>query len=244
MADTAQQILANVSIYVTDTGTPAVTPGRVGDLMVGIAAGQGGIWQATDTLVPADWTNLVPDGSLAFWDKGNSSQTYNDSSGVTFGTGRDVIFTADGTNVIGTGSGDFYFGTVTAIPGAIQITSVGGTVTPGIMATMELAVAAGATGDVDFTLSSGTFTSVFIMDVLVIKTDANGGAGDTLQIQTGAGAAISDAISLNVNDTDIARASQINDANATIAAGGTLRVRRTQVTNCASRVYVHCMIRA
>lgn len=77
-----------------------------------------------------------------------------------------------------------------------------------------------ASSPYDITLPSNA-TNYEVIDVTVQCRAAD--AGGTAQVQTGAGGAISDAIACAV-DTTVARAGTINDANSTIAGGGTLRV--------------------
>jgi len=63
-----------------------------------------------------------------------------------------------------------------------------------------------------------------VLDFWVEKTNGAGGAGDTLQLRTAAGVAITDALSLNVADQAVVRAAAIDDAQHAIAAGGGLQV--------------------
>lgn len=102
----------------------------------------------------------------------------------------------------------------------------------GVPVLHRINIADGA-GDTDVTLVHKTR----IIDVWVVKTAANGGAGDTVTVKNGA-TAISDAISLNINDKAVARAGTIDDAQHEIAAAGTLRVTAANVTNNACIVYV------
>lgn len=91
-----------------------------------------------------------------------------------------------------------------------------------------------ATGDVDVVL---TYKSR-VIDVTVVKTGANAGAANTITVKNGANA-ITDAISINVNDGIIARAGSIDDTHHEIAAGGTLRITRTRAGgNAECIVYV------
>lgn len=96
-------------------------------------------------------------------------------------------------------------------------------------------VPAGTDGDVDVVLTHKTR----VTDVMLVKTTgAGGGAGD-IQVKNGS-SAITDAMSINIADNVIARATTIDDSTADIAAGGTLRVtrNRTASTNEACTVYV------
>lgn len=84
-------------------------------------------------------------------------------------------------------------------------------------------VPAGTTGDVDVVLTHKTR----VTDAWLVKKNANGGGAGTIQVKNGSNA-ITDAMSININDQAIARATSINDANWEIAAGGTLKVTRTR----------------
>lgn len=80
--------------------------------------------------------------------------------------------------------------------------------------------------------------AIEVLDVLAQKTGANGGAANTVQVKNAANA-ISDALSLNINDQALARAAAINDANSRIAAGGTLRLSTVKAGgNAACKVKV------
>jgi len=103
----------------------------------------------------------------------------------------------------------------------------------GIEVVHRIAVADGATGNVDVTLTHKTL----VTDVHVIKTAGAGGSSDTLQVLNAANA-ITDAMSINVADQAIVRAGTINDAYQTISAGGTLRCTRTK----ASAANVACIV--
>lgn len=63
-----------------------------------------------------------------------------------------------------------------------------------------------------------------VIDAWFVKTDAAGGAAGTWQIQRPDGVAVTDAVSLNIADTAIARATQIDDAGHEFSAGAGLRV--------------------
>jgi hypothetical protein len=76
-----------------------------------------------------------------------------------------------------------------------------------------------------------------VLDVWAVKTATAGGAGDIVTAKNGA-TAISSAIDLNVADTLIARTTLIDDAQAEIAAAGTLKLTAVKATNCACTVYV------
>lgn len=104
----------------------------------------------------------------------------------------------------------------------------------GVPVVHRIDVPDGATGDIDVVLTHKTR----VIDAHVVKTVANGGAVNTVQVKNGANP-ITDAMSININDQAIARAASIDDAQHEIAAGGTLRVTRTKAGgNAACIVYV------
>lgn len=95
----------------------------------------------------------------------------------------------------------------------------------GIPVLIYVDVPDGATGDIDVTLAH----KLRVLDVLVQKKVAAGGASDTIQLKNGSNA-ISDALDINVADNVMVRAATLDDAQADIASGGTLRVTRTKVS--------------
>src|SRR5437870_12473293 len=136
----------------------------------------------------------------------------------------------DGTTV---GPADFDAGAVglTAIaPNAIDGTiaaNVGSQgAVPGLELILRVDVAAGATGNVDTTLTY----KVRIFDVSLIKNGNAGGGARTIQVKNGANA-ITDAMSINVNASTVVRAATIDSSQWEIAAGGTLRVTRTRTAS-------------
>lgn len=113
--------------------------------------------------------------------------------------------------------------------GAIPITSMG--MSGDLLLTVDAAA-----GTADWTLPAGV--KIRIVDVAVVRTAGTGAGPDTLQVRTGAGAAISDAIDINDADTIISRASTLNDATWEIAGGGTVRI----VTAGADNVACICIV--
>lgn len=101
-----------------------------------------------------------------------------------------------------------------------------GNLVGGIPVLHRFDVADAATGDTDYVITQ----KEFIVNVWLLKTaNASSADANSIQLQTGAGTAITDAISLNnVPDTTIVRAGTIDDATALIAAGGTLRIHRVR----------------
>jgi len=98
-------------------------------------------------------------------------------------------------------------------------------------------IADAATANYDYTLPY----KVRVVDAYVVKTANAGGAANTVQVLSTANA-ITDAMSININDQTVARAATIDDANHEIAAGGKLRVTVTKAGgNAACIVYVTCV---
>lgn len=113
---------------------------------------------------------------------------------------------------------------------------------PTISGVFALDVPDGVTANLDWSGLAGV--SFRVLDVWVVKTTGNDTAApgaDTIQLQTLAGAAISNAIDIGgIADQTVVRAGTIDDATHVIAAGGGLRVRRTRpgATQAACIVYV------
>jgi hypothetical protein len=105
----------------------------------------------------------------------------------------------------------------------------------GVPVVTVVAVPDAATGDVDVVLTHKTE----VLDIVVIKTGAAGGVGDTITVKNGA-TAITDAIDINIADKVRKEAATIDDAQTVISAGGTLKVTRTKASaaNAAARVVV------
>lgn len=106
---------------------------------------------------------------------------------------------------------------------------------PSLLVVHEITVPDGATGDVDVVLDKKTR----IIDVWLVKTAGAGGTSDTITVKNGS-TAITDALDINVADKVVVRAGTIDDAQASVAAAGTLRVTRTKssANNVACVVYV------
>jgi hypothetical protein len=118
--------------------------------------------------------------------------------------------------------------------GAKQVATVGdANVVGGIPVSHRIAVADGATADIDVVLTYKTM----VTGVKVIKTTAAGGASDTITVKNAA-TAITNAIDINVADKTTVHESTIDDAQMTINAGGTLRITRTK----ASAENVACIV--
>lgn len=103
---------------------------------------------------------------------------------------------------------------------------------------LPLTIPAGATGNVDFT--GLVPRKVRVLDAWLVKTTGAGGGAGSVQVMNGATAnAITDAMSINIADTTIARATTINDANYDLAAGATIRVVRTRTASTAEDCIIY-----
>ena len=112
----------------------------------------------------------------------------------------------------------------------------GGNLIGGIPVVFFQYIPDGVTGDIDTVLTH----KVLIYDVVVIKVEAAGAAGNTIQVKSGANA-ITNAIDTNIADAAVARVATIDDVYHEIAAAGTLRVTRTKAGGNAA---VYLMISA
>lgn len=108
----------------------------------------------------------------------------------------------------------------------------------GIPVIFRIDVAAGVTGDVDVVSTH----KIRVINVWLVKRAAAGGGAGTITVKNGA-TAITDAMSIDINDKAIARAATIDDAQHEIAAAGTLRVTRTRTasTDETCTVYVEAV---
>lgn len=93
---------------------------------------------------------------------------------------------------------------------------------PGIPVLHVIAIAGGAAADKDLVVDS----KIRVIDFWCLHTGGAGEVGDTIQLKNGANA-ISDAMDWSGADKVIVRAGELDDAQATVAASGTLRVTTT-----------------
>lgn len=112
-------------------------------------------------------------------------------------------------------------------------------VLPGGLACYTFNIADAVSANYDIAIAS----KFEVLDVVTIKTAADGGAGDQVVIQNGA-SAISDAISMNHVRKTVTRNAQIDETHNVIAALGTLRAAVTKATNGAVKILVVGVLRA
>jgi hypothetical protein len=94
---------------------------------------------------------------------------------------------------------------------------------PQLESVIVIPVPDAATGDVDVVVER----AFEVTEVVVQKRGGAGAASNTITVKKGA-TAISDALDMNVADKVLVRASTIDDAQSTLAAGDTLRVSRAK----------------
>lgn len=144
---------------------------------------------------------------------------------------RTEVYT-DGTNVYRETSSV----TTDGVPAA-QVANAN--VSPGLAYIHRIDVAAGTTGNVDTVLTY----KCRVLDVWLVKQSAAGGGAGTIQVFNGTGGnAITDAISININDQAIARAATIDDAFFEVAAGATLRITRTRTASSDETCVVYLLV--
>jgi len=200
-------------------------------------------------------TIQVPLTAGAFWyvynnTTGSYTVTVQGSSGtgITITQTCHALVWADGTNVLRMTpdteqDGDLAAGTVPAL--AIEDASLNGrqaavvadsAVVGGIPVIHAVPVPAGATGDVDVTLTYQTR----VAEVWLVKRNAAGGGAGTVQVKNAANA-ITNAMSIDVADQTVVRCGTIDDAYHTIAAAGTLRVTRTRTASTDETCLVYVL---
>jgi hypothetical protein len=100
------------------------------------------------------------------------------------------------------------------------------------------AVPDAVTGDIDLVMPD----KVEVLEVICRK-DAGAGAGNTMQVKTGAGVAISNAIACDTDKT-ITRSSTIDTATNVILANGVLRLTATKAAGTRTAlVEARCVLR-
>ncbi len=126
----------------------------------------------------------------------------------------------------------------TGATGANVATVADANVIGGVPVVFRIDVPAGTTGNVDVVSTH----KVRVIDVWLVKKDAAGGGAGTIQVKNSTNA-ITDAMSIDINDQAIARATTINDAYHEVAAAGTIRVTRTRTasTDEACVVYISAL---
>ena len=192
------------------------------------------IWRIVDGSLAAGDTALAT-GSVLVGTAGNAAALDAKTSGqILVGSGTTVASVAV--------SGDATLASSGALSLAAQIldgTEVANTaninVIGGIPVVFTINTAAGATNTVNVT----TTHKIRVIDVWTQATSAGSAAG-TLQVLS-TGNAITDAMDVNDADEIISRAASINDANATIAAGGVIRVTMTDAGSDGPALTTHVL---
>jgi hypothetical protein len=112
--------------------------------------------------------------------------------------------------------------TAASLTGLVAKVVANDATTGGIPIVYAIAIAGGAAASKDITLDH----KIRIIDVWAQHTGGGGEASDTIQVLS-TGDAITDAMVWSGADNVIVRAASINDGNATIIAGGKIRVTTT-----------------
>lgn len=138
----------------------------------------------------------------------------------------DVTVGATGTTAIGAGKVTQAMDVANSRDDTIVANVADSNVLGGIHVIFRKNVSAGITADLDVTVTN----KIRVIDAWLVKTNGAGGGAGSIQVKNGT-SAVTDAMSIDVADTTITRATQINDANHEIAAGGTLRFTRTRTAS-------------
>lgn len=80
--------------------------------------------------------------------------------------------------------------------------------------------------------------NIRVLDVVAVKIVANGSTSDAVTVKNGSNP-ITNAMSLNINDQVLVRATSLNDAYQDVDAGGVLRATTAKTTDCQSVVRVY-----
>lgn len=170
---------------------------------------------------------------MPIMDKNVGADALITSTKIALANGKILVGNSSGKAAAVTMSGDATIDNAGAVTLAAQIlngadvaNTAAANVIGGIPVMHVVTVPAGATGDVDVTLTHKTR----VVDAWLVKTTAAGGGAGTIQVKNGA-SAITDAMSIDINDQAVARAATIDDAQHEIAAAGTLRITRTRTAS-------------
>lgn len=242
-----------LSVVVSDPATPTSgSPVRVGSF-TGVALtdeGAGGnastkttvdfgfgVWDLSVAAVDGGGNSAVAVGDAIYYVDADTPKLSKKNTGYLFGIALEAI-NAGATatiNVLHVPPG-FTTPANSTLDGAKVATVADANVVGGIPVLHRINVPAGVTGDVDTVLTYKTR----VVDVWLVKTTAAGGGAGTIQVKNGA-TAITDAISININDNAMARAATIDDAQHEIAAAGTLRITRTRTASTDESCIVYVL---
>ena len=228
---------------VTDAAAPATGAividtgdNTVSDAAAGLGSGDltlaSGVTDSTDAGGTGGASGDVAIGS------GNADSTLGTS-------GNSGIMTVSTGNSADANSGNIFLTTGTAASGTRGgIVASGAFLTPPIMAADQLNPSApvllvfdvppGASAAIDFVLATG----IEITEVVVRKKGGAGGVGDTIQVQTGAGTAVTNAMDLNIADNLVVRPTTLTNATVSFAGGATLRLDRVEATDAECQVAI------
>lgn len=193
------------------------------------------VWDLPVKAVDGSGNSAVAVGDALYYVDADTPKLSKKNTGYLFGFAMEAILAGQTATIrVRKVSPGFSTPADATLNGAKVAAVADANVIGGVPVLHRIDVADAATGDVDVTLTYKTR----VVEAWAVKTGANGGAANTIQVKNGANA-ITDAMSININDTLIVRAASIDDAQHEIAAGGTLRVTRTKAGgNAACTVYV------
>lgn len=204
------------------------------------------VWDLSVKGVNDSGNSAVAVGDALFYVDADTPKLSKKSSGRFFGFALEAVGSGstDTINVLhvpSPGAGTLGAGTIGLTN--IQAGSLDGTIAAnkatsnvvGALGLIHMVTVPDAAGDVDVTLTHKTK----VINAWFVKAGGNGGAGCTLQVLNSASAITEAFDASGTNDTVIGRFAQINDANSTINAGGTLRVTAAKSAgNIAAEVFV------
>ncbi len=194
------------------------------------------VWDLSVKAVDGAGNSAVAVGDAIYYVDADTPKLSKKNTGYLFGFALEAI-NAGQTDTIKVKKVSPGFSTPAdaTLNGAKAATVADANVIGGLPVVFRIDVAAGVTGNVDVV---STY-KVRVIDAWLVKRAAAGGGEGTIQVKNGANA-ITDAMSININDQAIARAASIDDAQHEIAAGGTLRITRTRTasTDETCTVYV------
>ncbi len=184
----------------------------------------------------SDITGTIEDSGIAAADLLDASLAANHIFvGSAGGAATDVAMSGDATIVSA--------GTLTL--GAVVNAAKAATYAPeAVIAGSPVLHVFNMVGGATATRTIATAQKITVVDAWVVNKAA-GTAGDTIEVKNAGGTAITDAIDINVGDTSLIRAGEINDAARVVAAAANLQCTETDGgggDSPACDVYVLCYV--
>ena len=193
------------------------------------------VWDLSVAAVDGSGNSAVAAGDAIFYVDADTPKLSKKNTGYLFGFAEETIGAGlTATIQVKKVSPGFSTPADATLNGAKVAVVADGNLVGGIPVLHRIEIADHATQDIDYLLTQKTR----IIDAWTVKVAAAGGGANTIQLKNGPDA-ITDAMSINVNDQVITRAASIDDAKHEIAAGGTLRIVQTKAAgNAACILYV------